>query len=113
MRDFKQLLKECHELGYLTDEFALACCIHADIQIAKKDLSYDPYIKAEAKSHFFYKLVRKWQKIDPAKSPFSYLNSMIYTSILDVSTRENLYHRKKAEFLNVVQGKLNIPKKTS
>ncbi len=102
------LLRECHEKGYLTEEFAIEASLKAHIYLAKRDTSYSSEIKEEAISHFYYKLVRKWHQIDPEKSPFSYINTMVYTSLLDVTKREGRWHDKKKCFTNIIKGKLNI-----
>ena len=106
--ELKRLLRECHDKGYLTEEFAVEANLKACIYLAKKDKTYSHYLKQEAMSHFNYKLVRKWRGLDPNKSPFTYINRMIYTSLLDVYRRESRYENRKKTYLEVVKGKLNV-----
>lgn len=105
--DLKALLRECHDKGYLTNEFAVEALKIANIHIAKKDRSYCHQIKEETIAHFSSKLVRKWNMLNPEKSPFSYINTMAYTSLLDVSKKEDLYKRKKEFLRQFTLGKLN------
>lgn len=106
--ELKRLLRECHDKGYLTEEFAIEASLKACIYIAKKDRTYCHQIKEEALSHFCYKLVRKWDNLDPDKSPFTYINQMAYTSLLDVYRKEDRYNNRKKAYLEVVKGKLNV-----
>lgn len=105
--DLKILLRECHEKGYLTNEFALKASQMAYVHLAKKDRSFCRDIKEEAISHFYFKLVRKWRMLDPDKSPLSYINSMLYTSLLDISKKEHSYKKKKEFLRQFTLGKLN------
>jgi len=105
--DLKALLRECHNKGYLTNEFAIEALKIAHIHVAKKDRSYCHQIKEETISHFSSKLVRKWRLLKPEKSPFSYLNSMAYTSLLDISKKEHAYKNKKEFLRQFTLGKLN------
>ena len=108
LTDLKILLKECHDLGYLTEAFAIQATKVAYIHYAKKDFSWDAELREDTISHFYYKLVRKWKMLDPKKSPLSYLNAMLYTSLLDIAKKEKLYKDKKARLREFTLAKLNI-----
>jgi len=105
--DLKALLRECHDKGYLTNEFAIEALKIAHIHVAKKDRSYCHQIKEETIAHFSSKLVRKWSMLNPERSPFSYINSMAYSSLLDISKKEKLYKEKKEFLRQYTLSKLN------
>ncbi len=109
LKDLRKLLIECHDVGYLTEEFAEEASLKALIYINRTKRTDDRWIKEEALSHFHYKLVRKWRMIDFNKSPFSYINRMASNSLLDILKRENLYHHKQHIYLEIVQERIKKP----
>lgn len=81
----KEALKECHELGYLTEEFAKKCMSLAEKKINNKKNRAIPYsVREEAFSVFCFKLTSNWHKIDPEKYPSSYVNFMAHNCLMDL-----------------------------
>lgn len=93
MNDMKEALRECHELGYLTDRFSIMAIEHARIQINKKHNT--PFeAREEAVSDFAFKLVKSWERLSPDKSPFSYLTMMASSCFIDMQRRFDKRRRK-------------------
>lgn len=93
MKDLKKLLKECHDLGELTEEFAQEASEKARICINLK--TKDQYIRDESLSYFHTKIVRKWHMIDPTKSPFTFINRMAHMAMIDIIRKEKRHEEKK------------------
>lgn len=83
-------LRECYKLGHLTDDFAVLAMSAANAAIhSKKNINIPHSVREEAFSLFCSKLVNKWEKIDPDKSPKSYIGLMAYTSLMDILRQFN------------------------
>ena len=81
----QEKLRECHKLGYLTDDFAILAMDVAKKRINNHKNQNIPYsAREEAFSVFCFKLTTKWGKIDPEKYPGSYLNFMAHNCLMDV-----------------------------
>jgi hypothetical protein len=82
----KEELEICHELGELTEEFAIIAIEIASKQInRKKAIPYS--VREEAISSFSLKLVRKWHLIKPDKYPQSYINLMASSTLIDIQRK--------------------------
>jgi len=96
--DIKQLLLEALELEYCTNDLAIVA-----IDIAKKHINRRQDIpeaaREDALGRFTVKFVEKWQKIDPEKSPKSYIKSMAFTSLMDELRKHKRYFIEDREKL--------------
>ena len=103
----KEQLQECHDKGYLTDDFAILAMSLAEKRINRKKNQNIPFsAREEAYSTFCYKLVTKWQKISPDKSPNSYINLMAHNCLMDVLRSFN----RDLKRVDSIQNKNNIEK---
>ena len=84
----REMIKECHDLGELTNEFASAALKMAWVVI-DKNWRLPDLIRDDAKSRFSEKIVKFWKKIDPEKNPNAYIRSMASTALLDAQRRAN------------------------
>ena len=111
----KDLLQECHDKGYLTDEFALEAMAKAKIHIDKR-WTIPFAVRDDAYGNFCLKLVKYWHKIDPKKSPFSFLN-MMAGNVLTDELRKYDRHEKKlnavGQFNQEYKEISNAPPRTS
>lgn len=96
--NLKELLQDCINVGYLTNDFAIVA-----IDLAKTRLNSRQDIpeaaREEALGRFTEKLVRKWESIDPEKNIKSYINSMAYTSLMDELRKYQKNHAPDLERL--------------
>lgn len=106
----QEKLRECHRLGYLTNEFATMAMDIAKKRINNHKNQNIPYsAREEAFSIFCFKLTTKWEKIDPEKYPGSYLNFMAHNCLMDVLRVFN----RDLKRIDSIKDKNNIEKETN
>ena len=83
-------LKKCHNLGYLTEEFATLAMEAARERIfSGKNQTIPHCAKEEAFGNFCLKLTMKWEQIDPEKHPKAYLHFMAHNCLMDILRKFN------------------------
>ena len=83
-------LKKCHEVGYLTEEFAILAMAAAKERIfSGKNQNIPHCAKEEAFGNFCLKLTMKWEQIDPTKHPKAYLHFMAHNCLMDILRKFN------------------------
>lgn len=96
--DYRQLLQDCIDVGYLTNDMAIVAIDLAKKQINKRQ-DIPEAAREEALGRFTEKLVRKWENINPENNVRSYITQMAYTSLMDEMRKYQKNHSPDREKL--------------